>query len=272
MHARLQRRIQRYGWDKATAYYEPSWRRQLEPSQTRTLELADLRPAERIIDVACGTGLVTFPAAAAVGAAGRVLGTDISDEMLARARRTAETLGLGHVSFQRMDAEDLRLPEVSFDAAVCALGLMYFPDPVRALREMLRVLRPGGRAVAAVWGERARCGWADIFPIVDSRVRSEVCPLFFQLGTRDALKIAFEAAGFTDVSLHRISSILHYDTPEDALAAAFAAGPVALAYSRFDLRTREEAHLEYLDSIEPHRNGSGYRIPGEFVVAWGRRV
>lgn len=66
----------------------------------------------------------------------------------------------------------------------------------RALKEMKRALKPGGRAVAAVWGRRAHCGWADIFPIVDARVKSEVCPLFFQLGTGDLLQQTFLAAGF----------------------------------------------------------------------------
>jgi hypothetical protein len=106
---------------------------------------------------------------------------------------------------------------------------------------------------------------------VDSRVRSEVCPLFFQLGTGDALRYTFESAGFAHVVVDRISTTLRYDSADDACGAAFAGGPVALAYSRFDERTREEAHGEYLASIEPYRRGTGYAIPGEFVVALGRR-
>ena len=78
-----------------------------------------------------------------------------------------------------MDAEALELADAGFDVVLCALGLMYVPDPARALREMRRVLRPGGRVVLAVWGERARCGWSPVFPIVDAEVASEVCPLFF---------------------------------------------------------------------------------------------
>ena len=77
------------------------------------------------------------------------------------------------------------MPDASFDVALCALGLMYMPDPAQALREMQRVLRSGGRLVAAVWGDRTRCGWSAPFPIIDDEVASEVCPPFFRLGQRD---------------------------------------------------------------------------------------
>jgi SAM-dependent methyltransferase len=175
------------------------------------------------------------------------------------------------VQFERMDAESLTFTDSSFDVALCCLGLMYAPDPRRALEEMFRVLRPGGRAVAAVWGARERCGWAGIFPIVDARVQSEVCPMFFQLGTGRTLAASFEAAGFDPVETERLSTTLHYDTAEDACGAAFAGGPVALAYSRFDDAARASAHEEYLATIEPYRSPSGYSVPGEFVLVVGER-
>jgi ubiquinone/menaquinone biosynthesis C-methylase UbiE len=170
-----------------------------------------------------------------------------------------------------MGAEDLGLADATYDAALNALGLMYVPDPPAALREMHRVLKPGGRAVAAVWGARKNCGWAEIFPIVDRRVKSEVCPMFFQLGTGDVLRRQFAEAGFGDVRADRLTVKLRYGTCAEALAAAFAGGPVALAYSRFDEPTREAAHGEYLRSIGPYLNGHGYEIPGEFVVVSGRK-
>jgi ubiquinone/menaquinone biosynthesis C-methylase UbiE len=271
MDPRLQRRVQRYGWDKAAGYYEDFWKRQLEPAQRRLLELADLQPGERVLDVACGTGLVSFPAAAAVGPEGAVVGTDISEQMVSSARDEAAKANISHATFERMDAEASRLRDGSFHAALCSLGLMYVPDPLAALKEMHRVLSPGGRSVVAVWGARDRCGWADIFPIVDARVKSEVCPLFFQLGTQDTLARTFAVAGFAEVLTERMTTVLRYDSAEDAVGAAFAGGPVALAYSRFDDRAREEAHAEYLASIEAFRNGSGYDIPGEFVITCGHK-
>jgi ubiquinone/menaquinone biosynthesis C-methylase UbiE len=234
------------------------------------LGMAALRPGEHVLDVACGTGLVSFRAAATVGHQGAVIGTDISGEMVETARRGAAQRDLANARFERADAEALPMKVASFDVAVCALGLMYVPDPVRALCEMRRLLRPGGRAAAAVWGARRKCGWAEIFPITDARVASEVCPMFFHLGTGDTLAHAFEAAGFTEIRSERLSTTLSYASAEDALAAVFCGGPVALAYSRFDEATRRAVHAEYLESIAAYRTGDGYAVPGEFVVAAAR--
>jgi len=170
-----------------------------------------------------------------------------------------------------MDAEELQFAEGSFDCVVCALGLMYMPDPQKAIREFFRVLRPGGRAVAAVWGERRKCGWAEIFPIVDSRVQSEVCPMFFSLGTGGVLSQLFAEARFREIDARRIETRLWYETAEQACEAAFAGGPVALAHSRFSQDTKDKAHKEYLASLEPYRLDQGYSVPGEFVVVIGMK-
>jgi len=272
MDARLQRRVQRYGWDKAAASYEQFWARQLEPAQARLLELAELALGERVVDVACGTGLVTFQAARRVGPTGSVIATDLSEAMVDRLRAEARRLGLSQVTTQRVDAEELGLDRASCDVALCALGLMYVVDPVAALREMRRVVRADGRVAVAVWGAREQCGWAEIFPIVERRVASEVCPLFFQLGNRDALRYALDAAGWGDITVERMTTTLEYDSAEAACGAAFAGGPVALAYSRFDAPMRAEAHAEYLSSIARFRRDAAYAIPGEFVLATARNV
>ena len=271
MDAQLQRRIQRYGWDKAVDVYEHHWQHQLAPAQSRLLEMADIRPGERALDVACGTGLVTCRIARQVGESGTVVGVDVAGKMVAYAQQVAANQRLRHVTWARMDAEALLFPDGTFDVALCALGLMYVPHPVKALQEMYRVLHPGGRAVAAVWGRRERCGWADIFPIVDARVTTEVCPLFFHLGTHDMLAQTFAAAGFAQMVSARLSTLLTYASPEEACGAAFAGGPVALADSRFDTSTRAEAHSEYLATLAPYRLGNRYQIPGEFVIVRGQK-
>jgi SAM-dependent methyltransferase len=270
MDARMQRRVQRYGWDKAAAYYEQFWARQILPAQDLLLRMAGVRPGDRILDLACGTGLVTFRACEAAGRGARVAATDISQEMVSRVAAEAASRGIDG-DFRRMDAESLDFPDGAFDLVLCALGLMYVADWNRALREMLRVLAPGGRGAAVVWGARRHCGWAEIFPIVERRIEGDVCPLFFMLGTGDTMSDAFTAAGFREVRAERIQTTLVFPTADAAIGAAFIGGPVALAYSRFDETTREDAHAEYLASIDQYRRADGYHLPGEFVSVIGEK-
>jgi len=271
MNARLQRRVQRYGWDLAAADYEALWQAPLAEAQAAVLTWASPTPGEQVLDIACGTGLVSFEAARAVGVSGHVLGIDLSDRMVGGAERRAREKKLSNCSFSRMDAEALALPDAGFDVVLCALGLMYMPNPENALREMRRVLRAGGRASLAVWGERSKCGWSAIFPIVDDEVAGEVCPLFFRLGGQDALARLCADAKLADIRQRRIATTLTFADANDACDAAFVGGPVALAWSRFNDEVRARVRARYLDAIDPWRHGVGYRIPGEFVIAAGTR-
>jgi ubiquinone/menaquinone biosynthesis C-methylase UbiE len=266
MDSRLQHRVQRYGWDLAATAYEPLWQDQLAAVQSALLARAALKLGERVLDVACGTGLVTLPAARAVGSGGLAHGVDISERMVEALRTRAVAGKLRQVAATRMDAQHLLLPDAGFDVVLCALGLMYVHDPAQALCEVRRVLRPGGRALLAVWGARTHCGWAPLFEIVDAEVRSEVCPMFFGLGQPGALAQLGRHAGLSVIDEKRLTTTLDYANGEQACEAAFAGGPVALAWQRFDAAARERVCARYLEAIAPWCDGAGYRIPAEYVV------
>ena len=115
MDARLQRRVQRYGWDLASNEYDPLWEEQLAPARTAMLAFGSLAPGELSLDLSCGTGLVTLNAARSVGPRCSVLGTDLSGQMIEVARQRALEQQLSNVTFQRMDAEAPDLPNATFD-------------------------------------------------------------------------------------------------------------------------------------------------------------
>lgn len=271
MEPKLHRRVQRYGWDKAVEDYDRYFVPVLRHCSERCVELIAPQPGERVLDVATGSGVGAFMAAEEVGADGLVTATDISERMVEATRAEAERRGVSNMALERMDAEELTFPDDSFDAALCVLGLMFPADPQRAIEEMYRVLKPGGRIAVCVWGRRERCGWSSIFPIVESRVESDVCPLFFQLGFEGALTRAFSQAGFEVKSEERLSRQLDFPGDREMLAAVFKGGAVAMAYSRFSDETREDVHREFLGSVEAYRRDGAYSLPGEFVFALARK-
>jgi ubiquinone/menaquinone biosynthesis C-methylase UbiE len=272
MEPKLQRRIQRYGWDRASAHYATFWGEQLRPAHEAAIRLADPQAGEHVVDVACGGGEITFDASERVGAAGHVLGLDISEKMVAVAQAEADSRRSDNTSFRVSDAESLDCEDASFDLALCSLGLMYVPEPVVAAAEMHRALRPSGRVAVAVWGERRNCKWAEIFPIIDRRVTSEVCPMFFFLGAPGAIEATLENAGFNNVKVTRLEVDLAYRDAAEAVGAAFLGGAVALPYGRFSDDVRREVEREYLESIDEFRDREGYRVPGEFVIATADRT
>lgn len=267
MEPKLQRRVQRYGWDRAAEFYAPFWRDQLRPAHDELLHRIGLRPGEAVLDVACGSGQITFRAADTVGDQGTVLGLDISAKMISAAEADLASREARNIAFRRADAEELGCDPSAYDVALCSLGLMYVPRPAVALTAMHRALRPRGRIAVSVWGARKQCGWAEIFPIVDQRVQSDVCPMFFALGASGAIEATLEGAGFRDIEVTRLDVELAYDDASQAIGAAFLGGPVALPYGRFDDEEKREVEQEYLASLSEFRHGEGFRVPGEFVVA-----
>ena len=271
MDDRLQRRVQRYGWDAAVPHYDSGWGDGLRAAHDALLSMVDLSPGLSVLETACGTGLVTLRAAVGVMPGGSVLATDISGKMVEETARRVQEKGYDHVYVTRMDGENLTVEDDKYDVALCALGLMYVPDPEAALAEMRRVVRPGSNVVATVWGERRNCGWADIFPIVDSVVKSEVCPLFFRLGAPGAIVRAMESTGLERTEELRHDVQLCWPNEEALLAAMIDGGAVALAAKRFSPETRDKVNKSFLSSVSKYRNPDGsYTIPGEFVTAVGR--
>jgi ubiquinone/menaquinone biosynthesis C-methylase UbiE len=159
----------------------------------------------------------------------------------------------------------------AFDAVTSAFGLMFAAERAAAFAEMARVTAPGGRVSICVWGRRAACGFAEVFPIVDAHVASEVCPLFFSLGAPGAPTAYLERAGFCDVVEDSVPITLSWRSADEACQAMLEGGAVALAWNRFSPETRAVVRAEYLASLEPFRRGARYDVAAEVMFATARR-
>lgn len=144
-------------WDRMAQPYEREVDRRFTSVVEGVVQRAGLQTGEQVLDLGTGTGAVVIRAASLVGATGHVVGVDISGEMLALARERAAALGLRNVTFREGRGEAISADSSSCDVLLASLSLMYVINRAAAAREIARVLRPGGRVVAAVWAGPADC-------------------------------------------------------------------------------------------------------------------
>jgi SAM-dependent methyltransferase len=161
------------GGSAAEVYERQSVPALLAPWAPQLVELAGVQPGERILDVACGTGVVARLAAERTGSAGRVVGLDINPAMLAVARSLPPVAG-APIDWVEASVLAMPFPDASFDVVLCQQGLQQFPGRPAALREMRRVLVPGGRVALSVWGRiEANPGFAALAEALERHVGSE---------------------------------------------------------------------------------------------------
>jgi SAM-dependent methyltransferase len=138
-------------WDGMADVYAKEIDTRFGPVIEHALRLADLRPGETVLDLGTGTGAVAICAATQVGTSGRIKAVDISPEMLSKAKERLRGLRITNVDLAEGRAEAIPANDASLDAIIASLSLMYVIDRATAAKELARVLRPGGRFVAAVW-------------------------------------------------------------------------------------------------------------------------
>ena len=181
------------------------------PATELMLDLADVRAGSRVLDVAAGTGDQTLFAARRVGPNGYVLATDVSASMLQIAAATAEKAGLTNVGTRVMDAESLDFDAGSFDAVICQLGLMLFPNPAKVLRAMHRVVRQGGKVAALVFSTAEKNPYQGIVLNVARRFGGAPLPLFV-LGEGNVLENTFTDCGFHNVAVRAVNHRRHFSS------------------------------------------------------------
>lgn len=208
------KRTTRDQWqDAAEAWHrwDPALRTWLGPATDVMLDLAAIGEGDHVLDVAAGAGEPALTAAKRVGPTGYVLATDISSNILDFAERAARDQNLTHVETRVMDGEQLDLPDGAFDAVLSRVGLIYFPNQQRALTEIRRVLKPGGRIAAMVYTTPEQNRFFSI-PVSIIRRRAQLPPPLpgqpgpFSLGGPDVLHEALGRAEFRDIETRIVSS------------------------------------------------------------------
>ena len=200
------------------------------------IEVARLQPGERVLDVACGTGVVTRLAAERVGAAGSVAGLDVHPGMLAVAR--SETPSNMPIDWYEASVESMPLEDESFEVVLCQMGLQFVPDKLAALREMRRVLNTGGRVYVTVPGPKPA-----IFAVMTDALARHLSPkaasfvdLVFSMHDVDELAELMRSAGFREVDVRAKPKDLRLPAPNDFLWQYIHSTPMAEAAAHADSR------------------------------------
>jgi SAM-dependent methyltransferase len=236
------------------------------------LEIVPARSGERVLDVATGPGVVAVAAARLVGPTGRVLATDLAPEWEPLVAERAAAAGVENVAFRAMDGGALDLPDGDFDVAYCQFGLMFVPQPVQALREMRRVLRPGGRLGVVVWSteDRALC-----FSVLNRHLRGVVppeapgqeLPTPLSLGAPGLVEGLVASAGFREVRVQRRTLDFVFPSPDGMWRMRVEEGPPAVRAAVAALSAPEVARLKsaVLADLEPYAREGEVRLPSEAI-------
>jgi len=211
---------QRRDWSEAAAGWRqwwPKFEEGLGSVSERLIELAEVKPGDRVLDIATGIGEPAVRAAKRVAPGGHVVATDIAPGMLEIGRKRANELALDNIEFRETDAEELDLPEEQFDVVLSRFGLMFLPDLGVALERIRGVLGPGGRLAAAVWGPPER---VPLIAIPQQTVSRELelpppapgTPGPLALADADALAAKVRQSGFLDVRTERRDAITPWES------------------------------------------------------------
>lgn len=262
------------GWDIHT----PKIRAWLAPATEAMLGMAGVTRGSRVLDVAAGTGDQTLAIAERVGPQGAVLATDLSPAVVTRARNNAAASGFTNVQARVADGEDLQVEAESFDAAICRLGLMFFPDPARGLREMRRALRPGGGACTMVFSTPQ--GNPCLAILMSTALKHAGLPAqdpdlpggLLSLGRPGRIDELFKAAGFRDVATTAISAPFRLASVESYLEfVRSSASPIQQILGRLDEGAAQAAWQEIQERLTGFTTPLGWEGPNELLLTAGRR-
>lgn len=238
---------QRQMWNNAATGWQDWWEtieRGAQKVSDKIVELAEIKPGDKVLDIATGIGEPAITAAKRVKPNGKVVALDISPQMLAIAKTRAKSLGLdGIMEFRESDGEKINSlePISKFDAILSRWGLMFFPNLSEVLVKIREVLVTNGRLSAAVWSAPSKVPWLDLaFAAVRKQINAPAPPPGtpgpFALADIEALKQSFNQAGFKDIKIDTLQITFEFDSPE--------------SYTKLHRQTATRIHAMLADQTE----------------------
>jgi ubiquinone/menaquinone biosynthesis C-methylase UbiE len=242
------------------------------PVSAELLRVADLRPGERVLDLACGTGVITRAAAERVGPTGSVTGLDLAPDMLTVATRTPA--GGAPITWHQGDAASLPLPDRSYDVVLCQMGLMFMEDRAAALTEAHRVLAPSGRIVVNTPGRVQ-----PLFVAMEAAIAAHIDPdlaaflgIVFSLHDPDDLAAQLSAAGFDDVSGTEYVATLDLPAPAEFLWSYINLTPLGAIVAEAPAEAKHALERTVVEAWAPSVVDGRIAHDQPMVLASGRRT
>jgi len=231
-------------------------------------------PGKRVLDVACGTGIVARKAAAIVGPGGRIAGLDANEGMLNVAGTCARKEGLAAVEWYHSDVSCMPFSSGEFDTVLCHQGLQFFPDKNAALMEMARVLAPGGRLVLGVWGSTDRCPYViAVSGVLETYLGADSTALLRQassLSDRNILLSLVRKAGFSDIHFRAETKLSRHPSLTELLPAYFSIFPVAEEISAMQEEARTRMFCCMKTALASYCENDGLAVPTENYIVTAR--
>ena len=266
---------QRKLWDQAA----PGWKKWdgftmefLNPIGEKILDAALLKDGYYVLDVATGTGSPGLNAAKRIPK-GKVIGIDLSEEMVNLANEKARKLGIKNYEARIYNAGDLPFDDNSFDAVVCRFGIMFFPDMLSGLKELVRVLKPGKRVSLSVWNVPEKNPWTavreTIHEMLDLPLPPVDAPGMFRCSKPGTLTSLFNEAGLKDVKEIEVTGKINFDSAEQYWNfTTEVAAPITMALAKADEATRERVKQTTINAIKAEANEK-ISFDWSAWVAWG---